>query len=204
MRFSLASAAVAAAFITATPSAAYTLTGVVQPGGTGFSRDLKFYRDGPLAIDVSFTSNTGFYVSSSSALQYSNFFFYDFYDPQTGEKQGGSDNSGDFAVWEYFGLDDTGPGAPNSYAFQLSYPDARIRRDYEIKAPGDRFPSEIGYTQTLLNLNGEVFGNGDPVTYRISVTGSAVVPEPVAWAMLIVGFGLTGTTARLRRRAISS
>ncbi len=38
---------------------------------------------------------------------------------------------------------------------------------------------------------------------QISVPGGAAVPEPATWAMMILGFGLIGATAR-RRRAVAS
>ena len=39
-------------------------------------------------------------------------------------------------------------------------------------------------------------GFAEPAIYSVS----DVVPEPAAWAMMIAGFGLTGTALRNRRR----
>lgn len=46
------------------------------------------------------------------------------------------------------------------------------------------------------NLNNPFFGNGT-LTISSIVAG---VPEPATWAMMIIGFGLTGAAMRFRRR----
>ena len=38
---------------------------------------------------------------------------------------------------------------------------------------------------------------------QITIPGGAAVPEPATWAMMILGFGLIGVTAR-RRRSVES
>ncbi len=40
--------------------------------------------------------------------------------------------------------------------------------------------------------------------FRANVAGVAAVPEPATWAMMLVGFGLMGTTMRYRRRSITT
>lgn len=52
------------------------------------------------------------------------------------------------------------------------------------------------------------FANGagsNPTGLRVEVTGTAdAVPEPASWALLVVGFGLVGTAARRRVRAVAA
>jgi hypothetical protein len=47
---------------------------------------------------------------------------------------------------------------------------------------------------------------GNPTGLRVEFIESSVaaVPEPAAWAMLIVGFGIVGVTARGRRKSIAA
>lgn len=40
----------------------------------------------------------------------------------------------------------------------------------------------------------------EPVTYRFSVLRMTAVPEPATWAMMIIGFGVTGSMLRNTRR----
>ncbi|PZU48900.1 MAG: hypothetical protein DI568_06335 [Sphingomonas sp.] len=54
-------------------------------------------------------------------------------------------------------------------------------------------------------VGGDVIYNGDRGQgYRLDSIGFNVVPEPRMWAMLIVGFGLVGFTARRRRKPMVS
>jgi len=57
---------------------------------------------------------------------------------------------------------------------------------------------------TLLTGNFTLFTNAGMtnVAGNLSVTDlTAAVPEPATWAMMLVGFGMIGATARYRRRA---
>ena len=45
---------------------------------------------------------------------------------------------------------------------------------------------------------------GATVTYTYSARATGAVPEPSSWALLIVGFGLTGLIARWRTRSVSA
>ncbi|MBA3897330.1 MAG: PEP-CTERM sorting domain-containing protein [Sphingomonadaceae bacterium] len=40
-----------------------------------------------------------------------------------------------------------------------------------------------------------------PNDFAFTLTGNAAVPEPAAWAMMLVGFGLAGTALRSRRQS---
>lgn len=44
-------------------------------------------------------------------------------------------------------------------------------------------------------------GEGEAATYKVTMTA---VPEPGAWALLIIGFGLTGAMIRARRRGYAT
>jgi hypothetical protein len=44
----------------------------------------------------------------------------------------------------------------------------------------------------------------NPTGLRVEMTGTAAVPEPASWAMLIAGFGLVGAAARRRRTVIAA
>lgn len=64
------------------------------------------------------------------------------------------------------------------------------------------------YTLEIGVANGnEVGGDGNlpsaVVLDAVQVTGAAAVPEPAAWAMMVMGFGLAGTALRTRRRTLS-
>ena len=68
-------------------------------------------------------------------------------------------------------------------------------RDYNFYSGGDFFDQEYSY------VSGEFGNDGEG---RLIAAGSATltaVPEPAAWALMIVGFGLTGVTLR-RRSAV--
>ncbi len=192
-------AALAVALLVSGPACAYTLTGVLAPGGDSFYTPITFNHDGNVSLAVTFSSASQFYVDSSSALIFLNLDFYDFFDPQTGEHLGGDDNFGADAPWQQFGADYTGPIAPTVYHFTLDFPSAGTHHPYVDQAPGDPYPSLVGYTETLLNLNGIVFGNAAPVTHTVDVFGSAVVPEPATWSLLVIGFGIAGVAVRRRR-----
>jgi hypothetical protein len=54
-----------------------------------------------------------------------------------------------------------------------------------------------------------VYGFGDPVVQArgkltVTITTNGVVPEPGAWALMLLGFGATGAALRARRRAAAA
>jgi len=57
---------------------------------------------------------------------------------------------------------------------------------------------------TTLTLAAVTGGNGGVFFDKLSVQtdGAGAVPEPAAWALMIVGFGGVGATIRARRRMI--
>ena len=51
------------------------------------------------------------------------------------------------------------------------------------------------------------FANGsgsNPTGLRVELAGTAAVPEPASWALLVLGFGLIGATARRRVRTVAA
>lgn len=67
-----------------------------------------------------------------------------------------------------------------------------------------------GFTQGLNTLDFSVVDFGPPTAFRVDNLAGAArlaqtggVPEPATWAMLIVGFGLTGAAARARRELVT-
>ena len=52
----------------------------------------------------------------------------------------------------------------------------------------------------LLNTKHEIFLNDGSGTFEYTRTNAAAVPEPAAWAMMVVGFGAIGFAMRGRQR----
>jgi hypothetical protein len=177
------------------PASALTIVGTANPdiGGTAsFMRSLPFYRTGTLDIELEVRGgnavlNDGFF--------FSNFIeFYDFFDPATGEPQGGNDTIvEDQRLLEELFHSDSGTWK-TSFSVQRKIP-------YQVQGPSDAFPSEIGFTVSEAGAVGS-FSVNAPITYILRLSGSSMVPEPANWAMLIGGFGLVGAALR-RRRALT-
>ena len=66
---------------------------------------------------------------------------------------------------------------------------------------GGVFTAGINTLQFTVTNFGQATGNpsGLRVEFLSSETGTAIVPEPQSWALLIAGFGLVGAAARRRR-----
>ena len=68
------------------------------------------------------------------------------------------------------------------------------------------FTLNSGFVAGVNTLDFRVYDNRSPTAFRVDdLVGTADLapggfPEPSTWAMLILGFGLTGSAARLRRR----
>jgi hypothetical protein len=62
-------------------------------------------------------------------------------------------------------------------------------------------PASLTFSFTQNNANGAVSGGFTMSTPPVPAPG---VPEPAAWAMLIAGFGLTGAAMRRRRIAVAA
>ncbi|HEX4182243.1 MAG TPA: choice-of-anchor R domain-containing protein [Caulobacteraceae bacterium] len=58
--------------------------------------------------------------------------------------------------------------------------------------------SGVGVANEFLSNTGGVFDNADGAPYQMEVSAGAV-PEPAAWAMMLVGFGGLGAAVRRRR-----
>ena len=57
------------------------------------------------------------------------------------------------------------------------------------------------YSGTLNTL--QLSSSGSPVAGNLTADLAAAVPEPAAWALMIVGFGLVGGAMRSRRQSVS-
>ena len=62
-------------------------------------------------------------------------------------------------------------------------------------------PASLTFSFTQNNANGAISGGFTMSTPPVPAPG---VPEPAAWAMLIAGFGLTGAAMRRRRIAVAA
>ncbi len=189
----LRTATVAIVMAGGTPTSALTIIGTTPApprNTTSFSRVLPFYRTGTLNVEVEVRGGNATlrdgYVSSNYIT------YYDFFDPETGEPQGGNDTDNE----EFYYFEDILD--PGSGTWKTSFHVQRLI-SYVDQRPGEPFPYETGYTVTEAKVFGE-FSADAPITYIIRLSGSAMVPEPATWAMLIAGFGLVGAAARRRRR----
>lgn len=89
----------------------------------------------------------------------------------------------------------TDPSSPISYSSDVLDVALFTSRDFGFNVTG----SSPGF-----GVNSS--GLGDPFVANLNgaFAGSGVVPEPASWAMLILGFGLTGVAARRRQRGMTA
>ncbi len=77
--------------------------------------------------------------------------------------------------------------------------------DGSVRLDGQKIVLPASFaTDTLVSITfagdpSHSFADGIPFLAAVN-TAVAGVPEPAAWAMMIAGFGLTGTALRYRRR----
>ncbi|MBB6226707.1 hypothetical protein FHS79_000865 [Polymorphobacter multimanifer] len=177
----------------AAPASALTIIGTAAPGFGGlanFSRELPFYRTGTLNVELKVTGGNAMLSDGNLFANYIT--FYDFFDPETGEPQGGNDTITEDVRYLDAIFDPVSGSWKASFFVQRFIP-------YVSQNPGDPFPYETGYTVSEAGAVGSFLADA-PITYTLRLTGSAMVPEPASWAMLIAGFGLVGAAARRRRR----
>lgn len=65
-------------------------------------------------------------------------------------------------------------------------------------------PGFHGFSRNSADISFVRFSNEYIGIRDITVGGSAVIPEPASWALLIAGFGLVGAAARRRRRVAAA
>lgn len=70
-----------------------------------------------------------------------------------------------------------------------------------VMAASSALPVVLGGPQ-VLTING--FGGGEAVFSGTATFGAAVVPEPGAWALMMLGFGGTGALLRRRRTVLTA
>ncbi|MBJ7410836.1 MAG: PEPxxWA-CTERM sorting domain-containing protein [Phenylobacterium sp.] len=70
---------------------------------------------------------------------------------------------------------------------------------YEIDCPGCySYRETFGSNTAAVGIYGDPWS--EPVRYRVTFHG--VVPEPQTWALLLIGFGMTGALVRRRARSV--
>jgi hypothetical protein len=113
-------------------------------------------------------------------------------------------------TFEFF-QDDTGEhigGDDHPYFADIAFapPQTRGGRTFRVCGP---YVLDDGFTRTEgFCFGGHVdltasFTGSAPVNFRLSAVPVADVPEPAAWALMILGFGATGSMLR-RRRAMAA
>ena len=65
--------------------------------------------------------------------------------------------------------------------------------------------SGAGFVAGVNTLTFNVLNSGGgPTGFNAEISGTAFVPEPATWTMMISGFGLVGVAARRRRRTVAA
>ncbi|QYE33619.1 PEPxxWA-CTERM sorting domain-containing protein (plasmid) [Polymorphobacter sp. PAMC 29334] len=119
--------------------------------------------------------------------------------------------TGKYNVSGFFELLDTHPTGVNAIiAF-----DNTVVFDQMLSGPGALSPSTPGGLVPF-GANGILLHAGDFLDYGVNNAGNfyndstglsltfAAVPEPASWALMIVGFGLVGFSARRRTNAVAA
>lgn len=176
----------AAACLAATPAGAVTFSGTAV-----FDEFGEAHIDGPLVT----TPGTYRYEFTLSVPTYAQIelidvLSYDFYDAEDGTYYGGND-------------------APNSLTTDFfAVPVTHGGTFYTLRPPYEDLDGGIleqGYYHldgALLHLYLPQEQNALTATRSVDYTFSvALVPEPAAWTLMIVGFGAAGATLRRRREA---
>lgn len=88
-----------------------------------------------------------------------------------------------------------------NYDFNILIPnslDARITLTNQLATPYQNF-FQIGNSNTNFQNHIDAYGSEDYGNITYSVTWASSVPEPTAWALMVLGLGLAGAVARRRR-----
>ena len=104
-----------------------------------------------------------------------------------------------------FGVGPTalGPG-PYYFAFQAVSANAAVYLGQGVTMTGAAESNDGGVTWAFGYENGPGGAQLGGVAVELTGTGGGTVPEPAAWALMLVGFGGIGATLRRRQRAASA
>ena len=177
-----------AAVAAATPAAALTITGVISgaSGTTGSAVLPMPGSPGVYAVSLRFDRPAAELVTEFAVTWTFNLYC-------------DLEGTGDF---EYCGGDDV----PGRGFDSDDVPGRRhITGLYEIGRPYTRIDGPVSYETGFYYPAGAffnyIFADAGQVAWQLDVTRVGDVPEPAAWALMVVGFGLAGTMLRRRPAA---
>ncbi|MBC7987304.1 MAG: PEPxxWA-CTERM sorting domain-containing protein [Sphingomonadaceae bacterium] len=157
----------------AAPSAAITIRGT----GDGYVGDVQTYRSGKLDLRVTLAPDVPF-------LGLNNFNVEIFTNIVQRFPNGGGDGQDYYTDYKF----DIYDAASNSYSIKdLTLSRGKLRF----------FNGNSGYIYEDARL---FFGLPEDTEYTILISGSAALPEPATWALMITGFGMVGYSLRRSRQ----
>ena len=165
----------------AMPAHAATIVGETEGGYYFGNPDIDLTDPGDYLVSIVFSAPvTGLYFGLEFEESYNE------YSTEDGSWFGGND------LTFYQQISGAGPLTETSFTFSFT-------PSYDYKANGFRY---VG-TTALANSELE-FDSAGPTTYTITLSQLGAVPEPAAWALMILGFGAIGGALRSRRKAAST
>jgi hypothetical protein len=87
---------------------------------------------------------------------------------------------------------------PDSFSFRLYGPPLPFDNCDLSNSTWQNYGQLCASWQDISSIRYDAFVN-DGVTVQLDYLGGGIVPEPASWALMIAGFGLTGTALRRRR-----
>ena len=77
----------------------------------------------------------------------------------------------------------------------------RVENPFRVFEPGDRPGSWWIHQSRVVGADFYLGDGAEPVTYKVTTQYISAVPEPTTWAIMIIGFGATGSLLRRQRKA---